>query len=100
MKNSRHETILRLIRTQHIKNQEELKEFLAKEGFPVTQATVSRDIRVLHLMKKAGEDGIYYYQEPPVTEKIPDFMNGNIKNIDYAENILVIKWTANLKKLK
>ena len=91
MKNIRHETILRLIRTEHIKNQEELRELLCKEGFPVTQATISRDIRVLHLMKKAGEDGIYYYQEQNTAEEIPDFMNGNIQNIDHAENILVIK---------
>jgi len=91
MRNIRQETIIRLIRTKHIRNQEELKKFLAREGFPVTQATISRDVRELHLMKKAGEDGIYYYQEQPTAQKIPDFMNGNIKKIDYAENMLVVK---------
>ena len=61
MKTIRQETILRLIHTEHISTQEELRNRLCEEGFPVTQATVSRDIKMLHLTKRADKTGKYYY---------------------------------------
>lgn len=59
MKNRRQNAILELIRDYKIDTQEMLQEMLASRGFSVTQATVSRDIRELNLVKSVGEDGIY-----------------------------------------
>ena len=57
MKKSRHEKIRELIGQYEIETQEELAERLKKEGYQVTQATVSRDIRELKLSKVSGADG-------------------------------------------
>ena len=51
MKNARHEKLLEIIEKYDIDTQEELVERLRKEGFNATQATISRDIRTLHLYK-------------------------------------------------
>lgn len=64
MKERRHDTILRIIRDRSVGTQEELAELLALEGIEVTQATVSRDIRELRLVKVAAGTG-YRYAEPP-----------------------------------
>ncbi len=61
MKNARHEEILRLIDEYAIETQEELAAHLVENGFQVTQATVSRDIRQLQLRKVQGADGRQYY---------------------------------------
>ena len=57
MKVNRHAKILELINKYRIETQEELAEHLNREGFKVTQATVSRDIRDLKLTKVPSEDG-------------------------------------------
>ena len=57
MKGNRHAKIIELIRKNHIETQEELAEQLNQEGFRVTQATVSRDIRDLKLTKIPDENG-------------------------------------------
>lgn len=62
MKNKRQSVILELIRSHCIDTQEGLQAMLAERGFSVTQATVSRDIRELHLVKSAGNDGMYKYR--------------------------------------
>ena len=57
MKSKRHRKILELIKENDIATQEELADFLRQEGFNVTQATVSRDIKELALVKvSAGGD--------------------------------------------
>ena len=61
MKNKRHEKILELIRQYSISRQETLIEYLSEAGFEVTQATVSRDIRQLHLVKASDGKGGYRY---------------------------------------
>ena len=61
MKKSRHEKIRELIGQYEIETQEELAERLKKEGYQVTQATVSRDIRELKLSKVSGADGRQKY---------------------------------------
>ena len=60
MRNARQEMILKLIHARKINTQDDLQNLLAQSGFPVTQATVSRDIRTLQLIKKADENGFYY----------------------------------------
>ncbi len=62
MKNKRQTAILELIKTHSVDTQELLQEMLADRGFNVTQATVSRDIRELNLVKSMGEDGVYQYR--------------------------------------
>ena len=61
MKSKRHVKILELIEKYSIETQEELSEHLEKEGFYVTQATVSRDIRELGLYKVVGREGRQKY---------------------------------------
>ncbi len=61
MKNARHAKILELIEKESIDRQEELLQHLRESGFAVTQATVSRDIRELGLIKAATGDGRYRY---------------------------------------
>ncbi len=61
MKNKRHEKILELIRQYPIARQETMMEYLSQAGFEVTQATISRDIRQLHLVKASDGKGGYRY---------------------------------------
>ena len=61
MKAKRQTAILRLVREHLIPSQERLRELLARAGFDVTQATLSRDIRELGLAKSPGEDGAPVY---------------------------------------
>lgn len=65
MKTQRHAAILRVIRRETVKNQEQLRARLSAEGFDVTQATLSRDIRELGLAKVAAPDGASHYAPPP-----------------------------------
>lgn len=64
MKNQRHQKILELINAYPIERQEDLLTRLRESGFEVTQATVSRDIRQLRLVKAATGDGHYRYTTP------------------------------------
>lgn len=61
MKTSRHEKIRQIINRYDVETQEELAARLVQEGYPVTQATVSRDIRELHLMKVSTGSGKQKY---------------------------------------
>ncbi|HXE57731.1 MAG TPA: hypothetical protein VNK43_07015 [Gemmatimonadales bacterium] len=64
MKIQRQAAILRIVRDRRIESQDELRGALLKEGFDVTQATLSRDLRQLGLSKIAGPDGRAYYASP------------------------------------
>jgi len=57
MKTQRHAAILKIVRSGKVASQEQLRELLRAEGFDVTQATLSRDIRELGLAKVAAPDG-------------------------------------------
>ena len=61
MKSDRQRAILEVISSRNIETQEELSEILRKMGFKVTQATISRDIKELHLIKVQIENGVYKY---------------------------------------
>lgn len=72
MKPQRHSAILALVRTARIPSQEVLRELLAERGFEVAQATLSRDIRELGLVKVPDEDGGSLYTVPShVTDPTP-----------------------------
>ncbi len=93
MKNERHELILRLIQEEQIGTQEDLRARLRENGYDVTQATVSRDIRSLHLVKKAnaGTTDGYHYQQPRPIDGISGTLADNIVDMDHAGNILVLR---------
>ena len=61
MKNQRQNLIMQIVKDESIGTQEELREALKRHGLKVTQATVSRDIKELSLVKTIGSDGNYKY---------------------------------------
>ncbi len=96
MKIKRHSKIIELVREFDIETQEELASRLKDAGFDVTQATISRDIRELKLTKVATSDGIQKYEvflqdDNKTAEKFIRVFKEGVINIDYAQNILVIK---------
>lgn len=94
---SRLKTIRKLIKNNRIESQETLLGLLQKEGFDVTQATLSRDLKRLKVGKVSdGNDG-YIYTLPGEDEHteseqifIQDFLRGYV-SIDWSDNIVVIK---------
>ena len=98
MKNDRHAKILELIEQQSIDKQEELLRLLREAGFTVTQATVSRDIRQLHLVKTATGSGGYRYVSSFNREKSLHAPNRfemifreSVLKIDYAGHTVMVK---------
>ena len=96
MKLARHAKILELIETYEIETQDELAQKLCEEGFNVTQATVSRDIREMKLTKIATEKGRQKYavissHDSEVTERMTRVFKEAVVKMDYAQNILVVK---------
>lgn len=95
MKADRHTRILSLIEEQQIETQEELAELLNAEGFKVTQATVSRDIRQLRLSKVPGDSGKQKYvaigTEPVLMQdKYIRVLRESFSSIDVASNLVVM----------
>jgi transcriptional regulator of arginine metabolism len=72
MKIQRHAAILKVVRDRRIESQDELREALETEGFTVTQATLSRDIRELGLAKLSDPQGGAYYTHPHRAAVRPD----------------------------
>ena len=96
MKSARHEKIIELIQEYDIDTQEELAARLNEAGFKVTQATVSRDIRALKLMKVAGKDGKSCYAiltEPSAElgDKYTRILQDTLTSLDVGQNMLVIR---------
>ncbi len=101
MKLRRQSKILELISKYDVETQEELAEWLMKEGYNVTQATVSRDIRELKLTKIAMDGGIQKYiaiqkAEPGLGEKYSRVLRDGFITMDMAQNILVIKTVSGM----
>jgi len=96
MKYNRHARILEIIERDIIETQEELAEKLKELGMDVTQATVSRDIKELRLIKVMSEDGRYKYaplsqRESTISNKLLTVFNQSYVSVDYANNIVVVK---------
>jgi len=70
MKSQRHAAILGLIRRHRVESQERLRALLQAEGFDVTQATLSRDIRDLGLARVSDPEGGHHYQAPPAADAV------------------------------
>ena len=101
MKTQRQSKILELIRKKDIETQEELQAVLEKEGFMTTQATISRDIRELKLMKIATANGRQKYATlhdsvEDLSEKYVRVLRDGFVSMDMAQNILVIKTVAGM----
>lgn len=101
MKISRQSKIVELINKYDIETQEELAERLMQDGYNVTQATVSRDIRELKLTKVAVDGGRQKYivlqkSEPGMSEKFTRVLRDGFVSMDMAQNILVIKTVSGM----
>ncbi|MBR3806884.1 MAG: arginine repressor [Lachnospiraceae bacterium] len=101
MKKNRHSEIIELIENYEIDTQEELADRLRQAGFQVTQATVSRDIRALHLSKIPCGNGKQKYvllkqDESMLSDKYIRVLSDGFVSMDMAQNILVIKTVAGM----
>ena len=96
MKTVRQVAILEIIEKQDIETQEELADALRAHGFQVTQATVSRDIKELRLVKALSAEGTYRYvtsdkNENSLNERLIRMFSDTVVSIDHAYNQIVIK---------
>ena len=99
MKTKRHAMILKLIASEDIDTQEELARFLSAQGFTVTQATVSRDIKELRLIKVLTGDGHYKYAtvekaETDLQERFIRLFSNCVVSITSSGNLIVLKTMA------
>ena len=97
MKNNRQSMILEIIAQENIETQEQLLNRLQERGITSTQATISRDIKQMHLIKEPVGQGVYKYAvsgnrtKLNIAEKLRTIFRESITSIDYAQNIVVIK---------
>ena len=97
MRATRQNAILALVSEYEIQTQEELSEKLRKMGYEVTQATVSRDIKELRLVKVRNDSGIVCYRADSQTEssdveqRLRSILKHSMVSLDSAENDVVIK---------
>lgn len=96
MKSVRHDLILDIIEKKDIETQEELAAQLKAHGVRVTQATVSRDIKELRLLKVLSENGGYKYAtaeraEKGMSERFIRILAESVMSIESAVNLIVIK---------
>ena len=101
MKRKRHALILELIQQYEITTQDELLAKLRENGFEVTQATVSRDIKELRLVKAMSPSGQYRYmagaaQGDEYLAKFYTIFSGSVISVDYAGNTCVVKCYAGM----
>lgn len=100
MKQSRHQKIAELVSGMEIETQEELASLLKDAGFSVTQATVSRDIRQMHLSKVPAAGGRQKYallrQEEAPSDKYIRVLKEGFVSMDKAQNILVLRTVSGM----
>src|SRR6478752_8921451 len=95
-KGQRHIKIREVIANQAIETQEDLVDYLKGLGYNVTQATVSRDIKELHLVKVPMQDGRYKYSLPAdqrfnPLQKLKRSLTDSFISIDSTDNLIVMK---------
>lgn len=101
MKTGRQSKIIEIIQKNEVETQEELSEYLVQEGYSVTQATVSRDIRELKLTKISMSNGRQKYailgdSQEDMSQKYVRILKDGFISMDMAQNILVIKTVAGM----
>ena len=102
MKNNRQTMILDIIAKEDIETQEQLLEHLSRRGVASTQATISRDIKQLHLVKEPTGRGTYKYAMSNararlnIADKLRTIFHESITSVASAQNIVVFKTLAGL----
>ena len=101
MKQNRHQKIAELVEKYEIETQEELADKLKEAGFPVTQATISRDIRQMHLSKVPTGDGRQKYvvlkrESKELSDKYIRVLRDGFVSMDMAQNILVMRTVSGM----
>lgn len=96
MKNHRHEVILEIISQNQVATQELLMKLLEEHDIKTTQATLSRDIQQLSLVKSRDENGIYRYILPPASAVEKSIFAESVLSVDYALNTIVLKCRAGM----
>ena len=97
MKEQRQKAILKLIQEEDLEVQEELLERLHEMGFSCTQATISRDIKELHLVKERTKNGTYKYVvslhrgRSDLTSRLQTIFRESVISFDLAQNLIVLK---------
>jgi len=97
MKNNRQSKILEIITSENIETQEQLLERLQEYGITSTQATISRDIKQMHLVKEPIGHGVYKYALSDnrtrlnFAEKLRTIFRESITSVEHAQNIVVVK---------
>lgn len=96
MRYSRQNKILDIINTYEVETQDKLVELLRKSGYQVTQATISRDIKELQLIKTLSPSGRYKYTvgvtpDQPVSDRFVTIFRETIKSVASSGNIIVVK---------
>ena len=90
----RHQKILQVLKQHRVTNQESLKDLLHADGTDVTQATLSRDMRELRLVKVTGADGVPHYSSPDEWESTPtlaSLLPTLFQSAEGVEHLLVVK---------
>lgn len=96
MKSNRQTEILNIIETAHVETQEELRQALRARGYNATQATISRDIKQLHLVKERSGGGHYHYarsnrkHNSDVEARLRTIFKESVTSFDVAQNIVVV----------
>lgn len=96
MKSKRHTKILEIIGSREIETQEELADVLKKEGFDVTQATVSRDIKNLKLIKMQSSNGKSKYvvstgEQKNIIDRLSNILGNTVLSVENVDKMVVIK---------
>ena len=96
MKTKRHAMIIKIIASRDVETQEELARLLGEQGFQVTQATVSRDIKELRLIKVLTSEGRYKYAtvekaESDLQERFNRIFSSSVLSVNSSGNLIVIK---------
>ena len=96
MRLPRQNKILEIIKTNEVETQDQLLELLKQAGYNVTQATISRDIRELQLVKGQGKDGKYRYfagnyDDRPISERFIKIFRETTLSYSCAQNLIVVK---------
>jgi transcriptional regulator of arginine metabolism len=93
-KRQRHRQILEVIRSHRVTSQEALRELLHERGTDVTQATLSRDMRELRLVKVPGADGVGFYFSPEEWESTPSLeslLPALFQSAEGVDHLLVVR---------
>ncbi|MBQ0040754.1 MAG: arginine repressor [Clostridiales bacterium] len=96
MRVSRHNKILELIKTNDVKSQDQLQDLLKQAGYDVTQATISRDIKELQLVKSQSKSGVIRYvanttDDKPVSERFLRIFKETTLSYTPAQNLIVVR---------